>query len=251
MRRHHHRRKHGSDEREAVGRAGDIAVGQARARERGGGVEQTASRCVPRSAGSSDRRARETARCACLRAPAVRRARAAVKMAAIVGRVQLASEPHAPAVRRVQPRDAVDDALEDAQVGLAAQLGYGKCVSAERFDERRGQCDRMRAVARPVAAVGNRLELGRVVDAEAAGDMARRLSDGRRADEKSNASVNRKYGAPIVEAADGVDARAASAACAAAALMCDRWRSPPAGRGRFGRHASSRPARAPRTSDSG
>ena len=115
-----------------------------------------------------------------------------MKMAAIVGRIQLAAKPHVPAVCGVEPRNAVHDTLEDAQVGLAAQLGYGERVSTERFDKRGRQRDRMRAVRRPVAAIGNRLELGRIVDAETAGDVARGLSHGRRADQEANASVNRE-----------------------------------------------------------
>ena len=113
------------------------------------------SMCFPSSTGSSPRPA----------APSLRGGTAA-KMAAIVGRIQLAAKPHVPAVCRVEPRNAVHDTLEDAQVGLGAQLGYGERVSTGRFDE-------TRASARSDATAGRSPPSG-IVSSSAGSSMPKR-----------------------------------------------------------------------------
>ena len=195
--------KHGGDQRETIGRARHIAICQPGARERGCGVEQAARAAF----GDSQRRAiGVNAKRLDVLSFQHRQSAGRAKMAAVVGRIQLAAKPHVPAVCGVEPRNAVHHTFEDAQVGLGAQLGYDECVSAGCFDERGRQRYRMR---RAVAAIGNRLELGRIVDAETAGNAARGLSYSRCADQEANAPVNRKDRAPIVEPADGIDVRAA------------------------------------------
>ena len=68
---------------------------------------------------------------------------AVVKVRAVVGRVQLAAEARAPAVGGVEPGNAVHDALEDAQVGSAAQLRMASVCPLERCEEGRRQRDGM------------------------------------------------------------------------------------------------------------
>ena len=58
-----------------------------------------------------------------------------VKVAAVVGRIQLAAEPHVPAVGVAEPRHTMNDAFENAHVGLAAQLGYRELVAGERGEQ--------------------------------------------------------------------------------------------------------------------
>src|SRR5688500_5214323 len=67
----------------------------------------------------------------------------------------------------------------------------------------------MRWHRRSVAVVRNCVELGRIVDAEAARDMTRGIADSRRADQEADASRNREDGPPVVEASDRIDARSA------------------------------------------
>ena len=127
MRRHDARRQHRGDERETIGRARHVTIREACAEN-----VVAASRSLPAARSEILARrvplAHERPMC-CPPAPACRSS--GMKMRAVVGGVELATELHAPAVRRVQAGDGVNDAVEDAQVGLGAQLGIATCLGRE------------------------------------------------------------------------------------------------------------------------
>ena len=225
MRRDHSRWKDRGDEREAIRGAGDIAVGKAGSRERRSSVEQARRAALGDSLrGAIDQRAKRLdvlafdhrkARCGLRENGRDRRSRSARgRTARSTRRRRRAGECCARRVRGCARRFPCAAPGSASVCPLSASRKDGVSTMGCGFD------------ARPVAGVRNGLELGRVGDAETAGDLPGRVADGRRADEEAHTSVNRKDGAPIVEAADGVDAGSG-----------EQEHAPKRGRGVVGREA--------------
>src|SRR5687767_12719935 len=101
------RGKNSSDEREAIGRARDVTIGEARTCERAWCVEQTRRTVF----GNAHRRA------ICVHAEWLdvfpfqyrKSASVVVKMRSVVGRIQFAAKPNIPTVCRIEPWNVVHD----------------------------------------------------------------------------------------------------------------------------------------------